>query len=401
MSKLLVYLLFLCMKRFFFLLVVLLSVSFSLQAEENEWEYMDTKNWEWKEYNGSYLTFKSNNATFLDVRNNRANPEEAARKNHWSSYIAWINPHASDANRAYEITFSIRNWNLPRYENFYTYDSNGNRILHKGNVYWGVVLSIKSAFGGTIDWEIRYSDETEASRSFPYSCSSQNTSDTDEWTQIKDRYNRKFKIVYDGDSKVLIYGNDGTELLKTINNASGIDWIGAKVGSAANVKVTDFKVLRQTDYGVVRPMIEDAYKDIKNEEYTDALAIISLVLNLYKESIPYFIRGKAYYGLKNYKAAISDFTSALQYNCSEKLRFNIYFARGLCYLELGDKTRCIADMHQAGELGDAFLKESHIAEQRDSSKSRSNMQADDNMPRFEKMNSKESNKNQTTTKKFE
>lgn len=108
---------------------------------------------------------------------------------------------------------------------------------------------------------------------------------------------------------------------------------------------------------LVKPEIDRAVKEYNKENYSSAIHIISQILNDYKSSFLYYVRGMSYASKKLYKPAIEDYTSALSYPCDDKLKRDIYFHRGISWLNLNSYDNGIRDMHLAGEEGLAFLKE--------------------------------------------
>lgn len=378
-----------------------LSCNTIAKGEEQEWEYMNTSSWEWKEYDHTYLTFYGKSTTKLDVYNSVAETAEDKRNNRWTSYTAWIDPHTNDAKRAYEITFSVKNEHNPNGYKFKTY-SNGKEVWYEGNVYWGITIQTRNSYGGkNTDWTINYANNKTSSGSYPYSYTSKYSSDDSSWSGISDRETRNFRIVYDGISTVKIYGNDGTDLLKTISNTTGVAWVGAKVGTAAELIITNFKVLRKTDYGLAKPEIDRAIQEYNKENYSSTISIISRVLDSYKAAFPYYIRGRAYSSNKYNKAAVDDYTAALSYSCDAELRRNIYFNRGICRLLLDDYDNGVADMRNAGEEGKAFLKEYNLENyqpgQRKASSagSRNNSSGGSSTPQLKKGNSSSNSNNST------
>ena len=62
-------------------------------------------------------------------------------------------------------------------------------------------------------------------------------------------------------------------------------------------------------------------------------------------------RGDAYFGLKNYKQAISDFTEAIKLSPNFS---NAYYKRGICYKEIGENEKAKKDFKKYRELEREF-----------------------------------------------
>lgn len=344
---------------------IALTFHITTKGEEQEWEYMNTSSWKWS--SESHLKYYGNSTTKLDVLNDIAQTDDDYKNNRWRSWTTWMNCQ-SIGNRASTITFNAKQERNPATHKFKTYKPDGTEVWYndqsskKGgqNLYWGITIQVDNSYGGTTEYTIDYANDYYKSSLYPYSYTQSHNTDSQKWDNISDREIRQFKIVYDGISTVKFYANDGNELLKTFANAKGIKWIGIKVGTASNIIVTDFKVLRQTDYGLAKPEIDRAIQEYNKGNYSNTISIISRVLDKYKAAFPYYIRGRAYSSNKYNKAAIDDYTAALSYNCDAELRRNIYFNRGICKLLLDDYDNGVADMRNAGEEGKAFLKEYNL-----------------------------------------
>ncbi|MBP5344599.1 MAG: tetratricopeptide repeat protein [Bacteroidales bacterium] len=340
-------------------LIMLTICQFGFLYSQEEWEYMNISSWTWSV--NEKLKYSSKSTSKLDVWNDVAETDEDRRNNKWTSWNAWMNCQ-NIGNRPCLVTFNIKQDHNPRTHKFKTYKPNGTMVWYNENsnqnVYWGVVIQAANKFGGESEYTINYSDEHHYNSSYTYT-SSWDT-DTKKWQCCTDRDERQFKIVYDGISSVQIYNYDGNHLAKTFTNVNGISWIGVKVGTAANVVVTDFKVLRMTDYGLAKPQIEKARECFQNSNYSDAITIISRVLNNYKAAFPYYLRGLAYAQQSMHKAAIDDFTTALSYSCDLENRRDIYYYRGIERLIVKDVDNGVSDLRIAGEQGMATLKQLNL-----------------------------------------
>lgn len=386
--------------------LIALFCQITAKGEEQEWEYVNTSSWKWS--SESHLKYYGNSTTKLSVLNDVAQTDEDFKNNKWQSWTTWMNCQ-SIGNRASTITFNAKQDRDPTTKKFKTYKPDGTEVWYNDNstkrgdqnLYWGITIQVDNLYGGTADYTINYCNKYYKSNSYPYSHTSSYNTESQKWNDISDRDIRQFKIIYDGLSTVKFYANDGNELVKTFTNAKGIKWVGIKVGTASNIIVTDFKVLRQTDYGLAKPEIDRAIQEYNKENYSNTISIISRVLDNYKAAFPYYIRGRAYSSNKYNKAAVDDYTSALSYSCDAELRRNIYFNRGLCRLLLEDYDNGVSDMRNAGEEGKAFLKEYNLENyqpgQRKSATggTRSNSSGGSSTPQLRKGNSS-SNPNNST-----
>lgn len=393
-------------KRIFTSLVFMFSFFFALFSQEQEWEYMNLSSWSWSSH--SELKYTSRSVSKLDVWNEIAETDENYKNNKWHSATTWMNCQ-SIGTRACTISFNAKQERNPATHKFKTYKPDGTEVWYsdhsskKGgqNLYWGITIQVDNSYGGTTEYSIHYANDYFKSSSYPYSYTQSHNTDSQKWDYISDREIRQFKIVYDGISTVKFYANNGNELLKTFSNTKGVKRIGIKVGTASNIVVTDFKVLRQSDYGLAKPEIDRAIQEYNKENYSSTISIISRVLDSYKAAFPYYIRGRAYSSNKYNKAAVDDFTTALSYSCDAELRRNIYFNRGICRLLLDDYDNGVADMRNAGEEGKAFLKEYNLENYQPGQRkaasggSRSNSSGGSSTPQLRKGNSSSNSNNST------
>ncbi|MBQ0141729.1 MAG: hypothetical protein KBT06_02840 [Prevotellaceae bacterium] len=367
---------------------------------------MNTSSWKWSSVDK--LKFYGNSTVKLDVLNEVAETDENIKNGRWHFWTTWMYC-SSIGNRACTITFNAKNARNPRTHKFKTYKPDGTEVWYNDssskrggeNLYWGISLDVNNTYGGQASFSINYCNQYYQDNSYPYTSTESYNSESQKWSDISDREVRQFKIVYDGISTIKFYANDGNELIKTFTNVKGISRIGIEVGTASNIVVTDFKVLRKSDYGLAKPEIDRAIQEYNKENYSSTISIISRVLDSYKAAFPYYIRGRAYSSNKYNKAAVDDFTTALSYSCDAELRRNIYFNRGICRLLLDDYDNGVADMRNAGEEGKAFLKEYNLENyqpgQRKASSagSRSNSGGGSSTPQLKKGNSSSNSNNST------
>ena len=103
--------------------------------------------------------------------------------------------------------------------------------------------------------------------------------------------------------------------------------------------------------------VQEASNLIQNGYFSSALAILDDVLKNQGGPREYYYRASAYYGLKDFPAAIRDCNKALSSNINSNNASMIYYLRGLCYFLLNEKELGISDMKKAGKDGAIFLEE--------------------------------------------
>lgn len=359
-------------------LLTLAICQFVSLFSQEEWEDMDISSWRWS-INENLTCYGDNNrASRLEVINFVAETDKNKRDNRWSSYTAWMNCK-SIGNRACEITFSAQNDRSPEMTHP-TYKPDGTMVTHNRgeDLYWGVTIQAPSQYGGTSEYTINYGNHYDTYyKSFSIIS---NNSDDETWKEIRNRDAIKFTIIYDGTS-INIYA-DGNKQKKTLYNVNGISRIGIKVGTASDIVVKDFHVLRQTDYGMAKDEINKAIQALNNHEYSDVISLTSRTLNNYKAALPYYLRGEAFRLKELYKAAIDDYTSALCYSCDTDLRHRIYLGRAIARAQTNDIDNTVSDLRNAGEEGRALLKEfgfeDYLSGQRKSSSGTPKLRKDGN-----------------------
>lgn len=118
--------------------------------------------------------------------------------------------------------------------------------------------------------------------------------------------------------------------------------------------------------------IQKAWEYIDNESFSSALAILNELIKTEDSYRNYYCRANAYFGLKDYNAAIQDCNKALSYNISSNNANIIRYLRGLCFFMLNNIESGISDMRNAGEDGAKFLEE--YAKEQSSQKVQTNSQ---------------------------
>jgi tetratricopeptide (TPR) repeat protein len=83
-------------------------------------------------------------------------------------------------------------------------------------------------------------------------------------------------------------------------------------------------------------------------QYGSAIDNLNTLLELKPQSSKYyFFRGFSHFNLKNYNAAVLDYTKAIESQEDKISDFNIYSERGLCKMRLKDYTGAIIDFNQS------------------------------------------------------
>ena len=96
------------------------------------------------------------------------------------------------------------------------------------------------------------------------------------------------------------------------------------------------------------------YARFKLKEYKKAISDFSTVLESNGTSESFFYRGNCYYSLKEYSSAYTDYTKALE---QEPDNYDIYYNRGYASFKLKDYTGAIADWKRAVELNPEYRSE--------------------------------------------
>jgi tetratricopeptide (TPR) repeat protein len=83
-------------------------------------------------------------------------------------------------------------------------------------------------------------------------------------------------------------------------------------------------------------------------QYSSAIDNLNTLIELKPQSSKYyFFRGFFHFNLKNYNAAILNYTKAIESQEDKISDFNIYSERGLCKMRLNDYTGAIIDFNQS------------------------------------------------------
>jgi len=96
------------------------------------------------------------------------------------------------------------------------------------------------------------------------------------------------------------------------------------------------------------------YARFKLKEYKQAISDFSTVLEKSETSESFFYRGNCYYSLKDYKNALTDYTKALQ---QEPDNYDIYYNRGYANFRLKNYSEAVTDWQKAIELNPEYESE--------------------------------------------
>jgi tetratricopeptide (TPR) repeat protein len=88
-------------------------------------------------------------------------------------------------------------------------------------------------------------------------------------------------------------------------------------------------------------------------QYGSAIDNLNTIIELKPQSSKYyFFRGFFHFNLKNYNAAVLNYTKAIEYQEDKISDFNIYSERGLCKMRLNDYAGAIIDFNQSLSIYD-------------------------------------------------
>jgi len=99
------------------------------------------------------------------------------------------------------------------------------------------------------------------------------------------------------------------------------------------------------------------YARFKLKEYKKAISDFSTVLEKSETSESFFYRGNCYYSLKDYRNALADYTKALE---QEPDNYDIYYNRGYANFRLKNYSAAVADWQRAVELNPDYNAELEI-----------------------------------------
>lgn len=96
------------------------------------------------------------------------------------------------------------------------------------------------------------------------------------------------------------------------------------------------------------------YARFKLKEYKKAISDFSTVLEKSQTSVSFFYRGNCYYSLKDYESARTDYTKALE---QEPDNYDIYYNRGYANFRLKKYSEAVSDWQKAIQLNPDYAAE--------------------------------------------
>lgn len=343
-----------CRRRLVLLLLCVGLVPAFLQAQE-EWEEVDISKLSW--HISSDASVFSNKLEHLIIANLMAETKEDKKNNSWHYEHATLNI-SWDEPRKTEISFRIRNNNdNPNYRyRVYERTRKGTQKekWHEKEIYWGFYIMVNNKSGGTSSFYQYYCNRKSRNNSYTYTDMSNSEIG---WLPNHDISVRTVRLVYDG-SNIQLYAGTGETLLKTFYNAKSVASIQIMAGTAAQIEVTDLQFKRQTDYGVVKPLIEKSGRELGSKDFSAAARTLTEIISSYnyRTAEVYTMRALAYASQELFQSAIADCTSALSYDANYE---DAYYIRGLCKLEQNDDTG-VNDLRKAGQQGIVILRENGL-----------------------------------------
>lgn len=247
----------------------------------------------------------------------------------------------------WQISFRVSNSNYRHDLKFSVLDEEGNETWHKGNVYWGYLITTTGSSYKRKICNGKY-------KSSSYSYTSTWDSDGRRWEDSYiDIWSCGITISYDGKGVITVLENDLIE--KTFYGAK-LSSITMLAGPAADLRVTGFSVKRATLYHTVKEYIEAGDRKYKSEDYWDAAMEYSKAIDGgYKNYDVYYSRATAYCSAEFYNNAIDDYTNALYYKETE----DAYLFRGLAKLKKNDISG-VEDLKKGGTRGLALVREMEL-----------------------------------------
>lgn len=221
-------------------------------------------------------------------------------------------------------------------------------------VYWGYTIAVKSTNGSSTTYFKRFchSDGYEVNEI---------SSDINNWHRAYGATGTvRLKLVFDKDKTLKLYS--GSDLLKTFPDAAAITYLGLDAGCNAKLETSDFSIVKITNYGTAKPMIEEAVAMIEQENYYGASKLLTEVMDKvgYRDFKTYYLKGYCQMAQNNLRTAIDELTKAINLPSSTiSEREGAYYLRGYCKARLDD-IDCVNDMRKAGEDGKTWLKEMQL-----------------------------------------
>lgn len=140
----------------------------------------------------------------------------------------------------------------------------------------------------------------------------------------------------------------------TINNfyaQSSIEYfkLGDDKDKEENYKgaIEEYKKALHLDPHNIEILEKIVFAKLNNLEYRSALGDLNTLISLKPESSKfYYLRGFFQFNLKNYNAAILDYSKAIEIQEDKISNYNIYSERGLCKMRIKDYKGAIEDFNR-------------------------------------------------------
>lgn len=240
-------------------------------------------------------------------------------------------------------------WNPARETVQYGYQDNS-----PSQVYWGYTITVRITNGSSTTY-------------YKHFCHYDGygvdviDSDNSRWrSTYSSSGTENLKLVFDKDKTLKLYS--GNDLLKTFPNAAAITYLGLDAGCEAKLETSNFSVQKITNYGIAKPMIEEAVAMIQQENYYGASKILTEVMDRvgYRDFNTYYMKGYCQMAQNNTRTAIDELTKSINVSsATASEREGAYYLRGFCKAQLED-IDCVNDMRKAGEDGKTWLREMQL-----------------------------------------
>lgn len=368
--------------------IMLLTVSGIVYSQE-EWTSAIPDGLEWKA--DPWLTTHSSSLSGLRTSNLTTESSENKKNNQVGYLSAYLTQHIP-LERPCEISFTVKNtnnyitgpkthvtstkkkvnsgrvvaniaqsillfpigigswwWNPARETIQYGYNDDA-----PSQVYWGYTIKVKSTKGSSTTFSQRFCHHDG------YAVDELN-SDTNHWqSTYGNSGTENLKLLFDRDRTLKLYS--GNRLIKTFQDVVAITYLGLDAGCNARLETSNFSIQRMTDYGIAKPMIEEATAMMQHENWYSASKILSEVIDKvgYSDFKTYYLKGYCHMAQNNLRTAIDDLTNAINMSSiTASEREEAYYLRGHCKAQLED-IDCVNDMRKAGEDGKTWLREMQL-----------------------------------------
>lgn len=221
-------------------------------------------------------------------------------------------------------------------------------------VYWGYTITVKSAKGGSTTFYQRFCHHNG------YDLDEMNSDNNHWYSTYSNHGTENLKLTFDRDKTLKLYS--GHSLVKTFPDAVAITYLGLDAGCNAKLETSNFSIQKTTNYGIAKPMIEEAVRMIQQENYYRASKILTDVMDKvgYRDFNTYYLKGYCQMAQNNTRTAIEELTKAINFpSATISEREGAYYLRGYCKAQLEDFD-CVNDMRKAGDDGKTWLREMQL-----------------------------------------